>query len=179
MAFLSSVVSPEAAEAEREGGTDLPPPGLTSRPSSTPELASDALEEEALRQWREAAFDAIRAVRDPEKPQTLEELDVVREELVRVERRRAGGDEGFVATVGFVPTVPHCSLATLIGLCLRTRLQRSLPPELFKVDLFVQPGSHQTAEEITKQINDKERVAAAMENPNLSRTVEECIREEE
>ena len=39
--------------------------------------------------------------------------------------------------------------------------------------------SHNTAGEITKQINDKERVAAAMDNPNLSATVEQCIKEEE
>ena len=26
--------------------------------------------------------------------------------------------------VEFVPTVPHCSLATLIGLCLKTKLDR-------------------------------------------------------
>ena len=33
--------------------------------------------------------------------------------------------------------------------------------------------------QVNKQINDKERVAAAMENPNLRETVEECIKEEE
>lgn len=81
-----------------------------------------------------------------------------------------------MAKVGFVPTVPHCSLATLIGLCLRTKLQRELPPKLFKVDLYLAQGSHQAEDEITKQINDKERVAAAMENPNLSETVEQASR---
>jgi hypothetical protein len=34
-------------------------------------------------------------------------------------------------------------------------------------------------EDINKQINDKERVAAALENPNLRETVEMCIREDE
>lgn len=28
---------------------------------------------------------------------------------------------------------------------------------------------------VNKQINDKERIAAAMENPNLKKIVEECI----
>ncbi len=142
----------------------------------SPELGQDALEEERLREWTETAFDVIRSVRDPEKPQTLEELNVVREELVEVRR---GSCSFLEVRVGFVPTVPHCSLATLIGLCLRTRLERSLPREEFKVDLYVVPGSHHTDQEITKQINDKERVAAAMENHNLKRTVEQCIREEE
>ena len=46
-----------------------------------------------------------------------------------------------------------------------------------KISLF-QEGSHSTADEITKQINDKERVAAALENPSLKSTVDECINHE-
>lgn len=38
--------------------------------------------------------------------------------------------------VMFTPTVEHCSMATLIGLCIRTKLLRSLPPR-FKVDILV------------------------------------------
>ncbi len=139
------------------------------------ELARDALEVDEIRIWTETVFDLIRAVRDPEKPHTLEELGVVREELVSVVK---SSPESFVTRVGFVPTVPHCSLATLIGLCLRTRLERNLPRDQVKVDLFVEPGSHDTAEDITKQINDKERVAAALENPSLSAAVDKCLQED-
>ena len=32
---------------------------------------------------------------------------------------------------------------------------------------------------VNKQINDKERIAAAMENPNLRKIVEECIQNED
>lgn len=32
---------------------------------------------------------------------------------------------------------------------------------------------------VNKQINDKERIAAAMENPNLREIVENCIQENE
>jgi hypothetical protein len=42
----------------------------------------------------------------------------------------------------------------------------------------VQEGTHSTVEDINKQINDKERVAAALENPNLRQTVELCIRDQ-
>lgn len=31
-----------------------------------------------------------------------------------------------VVRLGFEPTVPHCNLAALIGLCLRTKLEREL-----------------------------------------------------
>lgn len=32
---------------------------------------------------------------------------------------------------------------------------------------------------VNKQINDKERIAAAMENPNLRQLVESCIKDED
>jgi len=34
--------------------------------------------------------------------------------------------------VEFTPTIPHCSMATLIGLCIRVKLLRALPSR-FKV----------------------------------------------
>ena len=54
----------------------------------------------------------IRDVHDPEKPETLEELNVVSEEGVKVTRLPAGQT---LVTIQFVPTVPHCSLASIIG----------------------------------------------------------------
>ena len=80
--------------------------------------------------------------------------------------------------VQFTPTVPHCSLATLIGLCLRVKLERTLQRN-FKLDIFVNEGTHSIEGDVNKQINDKERVAAAMENLNLREMVEECIKEAE
>ena len=61
----------------------------------------------------------------------------------------------------------------------RTKLERVLVPGTVKLDILVKEGSHSTEADVNKQINDKERVAAAMENPNLKKTVEECIKEEE
>ncbi|KAK3098453.1 hypothetical protein FSP39_019596 [Pinctada imbricata] len=116
----------------------------------------------------------IRGIIDPEKPQTLEDLNVVSEENVHVSRI---GEEEYLVKVVFVPTVPHCSLASLIGLCMRSKLEKCMP-EKFKLDIFIKEGTHSTAEEINKQINDKERVAAAMENPNLQRIIDKCIEEE-
>jgi metal-sulfur cluster biosynthetic enzyme len=43
--------------------------------------------------------------------------------------------------VHFTPTIPHCSMATLIGLCIRVKLLRSLP-QRFKVDIKITPGTH-------------------------------------
>ena len=48
-----------------------------------------------------------------------------------------------------------------------------------KLDIFIKKGTHATEDEINKQINDRERVAAAIENKNLWKLVENCIREDE
>ncbi|XP_041464303.1 cytosolic iron-sulfur assembly component 2A-like [Lytechinus variegatus] len=118
-------------------------------------------------------YDIIRDIQDPEKPNTLEELEVVYEDGVTVAALETE-EQGHVINLEFTPTVPHCSLATLIGLCLRVRLERSLPSK-HKIDIIVKKGTHATEEEINKQINDKERIAAAMENPNLRKLVEKCV----
>ncbi|CAM0953744.1 unnamed protein product [Alopecurus aequalis] len=113
-------------------------------------------------------FDHIRDIKDPEHPYSLEELNVVTEDSVEI------GDELSHVRITFTPTVEHCSMATIIGLCLRVKLMRSLPPH-YKVDIRVAPGSHATEAALNKQLNDKERVAAALENSNLLDTVEECL----
>ncbi|KAM9585804.1 cytosolic iron-sulfur assembly component 2A isoform 2-T7 [Trichechus inunguis] len=77
------------------------------------------MEEKALE-----VYDLIRTVRDPEKPSTLEELEVVTEGCVEVQEIN---EDYCLVIIRFTPTVPHCSLATLIGLCLRVKLQRCLP----------------------------------------------------
>ncbi|CAM9410361.1 unnamed protein product [Bubo scandiacus] len=118
-------------------------------------------------------YDIIRTIRDPEKPNTLEELEVVTESCVEVQEI---GEDEYLVIIRFTPTVPHCSLATLIGLCLRIKLQRCLPFR-HKLEIYISEGTHSTEEDINKQINDKERVAAAMENPNLREIVEQCVME--
>ncbi len=60
------------------------------------------------------------------------------------------------------------------GLCIRVKLLRSLPPR-FKVTVRITPGTHSSEEAVNKQLNDKERVAAAMENGHLLELVNKCI----
>lgn len=68
--------------------------------------------------------------------------------------------------VELTPTVTHCSLATVIGLGVRVRLQQALPPS-YRIEVKIKKDTHNQAEEVNKQLADKERVAAALENPNL------------
>lgn len=114
----------------------------------------------------QSVFDIVRNINDPEHPKTLEELEVVQEALIDV-------DGNYIALT-FTPTIPHCSMATLIGLCIRVKLERTLPPGI-KFDVSITPGSHAQESQVSKQLRDKERVSAALENPNLLQLVEKCI----
>ncbi|CAO1622049.1 unnamed protein product [Jaminaea pallidilutea] len=121
-------------------------------------------------------FDLIRSVTDPEHPLTLEELAVVNASHITVTK-----PDDFPAAppypavrLEFTPTIPHCSMATLIGLSLRVRLLHALPPA-YKVDIYIRPGTHQSEKAINKQLNDKERVAAALENESLFGVVKGCL----
>lgn len=144
----------------------------------------------------------IRSISDPEHPNSLEELRVVSAEQIEVGENHIVVE--FTPTVPhcgmstLIGTIKHVRLtidskpntAVPSGLCIRVRLLRSLPPR-FKVDIRVKPGSHQsevsgslslrkqykclTLDLVNKQLNDKERVAAALENPALLETVEKCL----
>lgn len=113
-------------------------------------------------------FDLIRVINDPEHPLTLEELNVVERSRVHVD------DDANKVNIEFSPTIPHCSMATLIGLSIRVKLLRSLPPR-FKVDVSITPGTHASEEAVNKQLADKERVAAALENSHLLEVVNQCL----
>ncbi|KAM6118052.1 LOW QUALITY PROTEIN: cytosolic iron-sulfur assembly component 2B [Pterocles gutturalis] len=110
----------------------------------------------------------IRTINDPEHPLTLEELNVVEQVRVKV------NDAESTVAVEFTPTIPHCSMATLIGLSIKVKLIRSLP-ERFKLDVHITPGTHASEHAVNKQLADKERVAAALENSHLLEVVNQCL----
>jgi metal-sulfur cluster biosynthetic enzyme len=106
-------------------------------------------------------FEFIRDIQDPEHPYSLEQLNVVKEELISLDHDRkictcvqdpvhallssscssAPCFDSVISGIGscrvqFTPTIDHCSLATLIGLCIRTQLMRKLP-RTYKLDISV------------------------------------------
>ncbi|KAJ8929418.1 hypothetical protein NQ314_017867 [Rhamnusium bicolor] len=117
---------------------------------------------------RREIFDLIREINDPEHPLTLEQLHVLQEDLIQVD------NEKNTLHINFTPTIPHCSMATLIGLSIRVKLLRCLPAR-FKVTVEVTPGTHNAEEQVNKQLADKERVAAALENSHLIKVINQCI----
>jgi len=75
-------------------------------------------------------------------------------------------DKGNEVDVKFTPTISHCSMASIIGLSIRVQLLRALPAR-FKINVEISPGTHVSEAALNKQLADKERVAAALENSEL------------
>lgn len=146
---------------------------LTS--STVPELVSDNdsdLTEDELEEEEEDSidaqeiFDLISSISDPEHPLTLAQLAVVNLPDIKVTHGANKKTDMSEVLIKITPTITHCSLATLIGLGIRVRLERSLPPR-FRIRILIKEGTHQSENQVNKQLNDKERVAAACENDQL------------
>ncbi|EDO16246.1 hypothetical protein Kpol_505p23 [Vanderwaltozyma polyspora DSM 70294] len=137
----------------------------------TPDLTED---DESIESFDDEDFDQIDAqeiydliahISDPEHPLTLGQLAIVNIDDIEV-IDNGNRDEISEVIVRITPTITHCSLATLIGLGIRVRLERALPPR-FRINIILKKGTHQSENQVNKQLNDKERVAAACENDQL------------
>ena len=93
---------------------------------------------------------------------------MVQEDLIEVDNAKN------TIFVNFTPTIPHWSMATVIGLSIRVKLLRCLPAR-FKVKVEVTKGTHNAENAVNKQLADKERVAAALENSHLIQVINQCI----
>ena len=107
--------------------------------------------------------DLISTISDPEHPLSLGSLAVVNLPDIHIAPLSRSLQ---TVLVEITPTITHCSLATVIGLGVRVRLEQALPPR-FRVDVRIKEGTHSTGEQVNKQLGDKERVAAALENAQL------------
>jgi metal-sulfur cluster biosynthetic enzyme len=116
--------------------------------------------------------DLIKSISDPEHPLSLGELAVVSLPDISIKPTLPNVPDSPLQTVTVLitPTITHCSLATVIGLGVRVRLEQSLPPR-FRVDVRIKEGTHSTGDEVNKQLGDKERVAAALENGALMQVI--------
>ncbi|KAB8267373.1 hypothetical protein BDV30DRAFT_231657 [Aspergillus minisclerotigenes] len=141
-----------------------PPEGFTS--SSESEGDDDDLLEEPIDE--QEIYDLVSTISDPEHPISLGALAVVSLPDISITPTLpyVPASPLRTVTVLITPTITHCSLATVIGLGVRVRLEQSLPPR-FRVDVRIKEGTHSTADEVNKQLADKERVAAALENGTL------------
>lgn len=111
-------------------------------------------------------YDLIAPITDPEHPLSLGSLGVVNLADILITPPSSAKSRISSVTVLVTPTTSACSLTTVIGLGVRVRLMNALPPR-FRIDVRIKEGTSASADEANKQLGDKERVAAAMENRNL------------
>ncbi|KAL9003933.1 MAG: hypothetical protein Q9188_003227 [Gyalolechia gomerana] len=141
-------------------------------PSSFSESENSEDEDEVEPIDEQEIYDLIAPIQDPEHPLTLGSLSVVNLPDISLTPTLPPSSlpsslpQITTVTVLVTPTITHCSLATVIGLGVRVRLEQSLPPR-FRVDVRIKEGTHSTAEQVNRQLGDKERVAAALENGTL------------
>ncbi|KAK3396361.1 hypothetical protein B0T20DRAFT_269017 [Sordaria brevicollis] len=126
-------------------------------------------------------YDLLSKISDPEHPVTLGQIAVVRLDDIHLSPspgERSDPNSLVNVEVDLTPTVNHCSLATVIGLAVRVRLENALPPN-YRIIVRMKDGSHAQDDQVNKQLGDKERVAAALENDTLkgiiSKMLETCV----
>ncbi|KAI1251746.1 hypothetical protein MGN70_006315 [Eutypa lata] len=122
-------------------------------------------------------FDLISTISDPEHPLSLGQLAVVNLPDIHISPSpsiAADPDTLARVLVEITPTITHCSLATVIGLGIRVRLEQALPPN-YRIDVMIKEGTHSQDDQVNKQLADKERVAAAMENDTLKGVIDKML----
>ena len=142
-------------------------------PFSSPEtssISSDSDEETREEIDEQEVYDLISTISDPEHPLSLGSLGVVILDDIKIVQPTSPRSRISTVTVLLTPTTSACSLTTIIGLGVKVRLLQALPPR-FRVDVRIKEGTSNTAGEVNKQLGDKERVAAAMENKQLINVV--------
>jgi metal-sulfur cluster biosynthetic enzyme len=172
-----------APTAKRPGMFDALAPAYPSLadPLSSPEVLSDASapssddeEEDREEIDEQEVYDLISTISDPEHPLSLGSLGVVTLDDIAIAHPTSPRSRISTITVLITPTTSACSLTTVIGLGVKVRLLNALPPR-FRVDVRIKEGTSRTADEVNKQLGDKERVAAAMENRSLVNVVNNML----
>lgn len=157
----------------------FPAPAISQDPfyQSPASETSESDDESELEEIDEQEiYDLIATMSDPEHPITLGALGVVSLPDISIKPTIPHRPVSPLRTVTVLvtPTIQHCSLATVIGLGVRVRLEESLPAR-FRVDVRIKEGTHSTADEVNKQLADKERVAAALWNPTLQSFIKKML----
>ncbi|KAI0839138.1 FAM96B protein [Hypoxylon sp. FL0890] len=138
---------------------------------SDDELTAEPIDEQEV-------YDLISTISDPEHPLSLGQLAVVNLPDIHITPSPSTTADPNTLTqvlVEITPTITHCSLATVIGLGVRVRLEQALPPN-YRVDVVIKKGTHSQDDQVNKQLADKERVAAALENDSLKGVLENMLK---
>jgi hypothetical protein len=128
---------------------------------------------------KESIFQLIRSIKDPEHPYTLEQLNIVGMDDIHISSLEnpnvlcKSGQPIQSIEVIFTPTVPHCSMAGIIGLCLHYQLKMYVKNHLINVN--IKKDTHSTYQSLNKQLSDRDRVMAAFDNDGMVDVIKSCI----
>ncbi|KAI9163151.1 MIP18 family protein [Paramyrothecium foliicola] len=140
------------------------------------ETGNDAFAAEPIDE--QEIYDLISTISDPEHPVSLGQLSVINLSDIHISPPPSMGVPGpntiVQVSVEITPTITHCSLATVIGLGVRVRLEQALPPN-YRIDVRCKENSHSQDDQVNKQLGDKERVAAALENDTLKGVLDKML----
>jgi metal-sulfur cluster biosynthetic enzyme len=114
-------------------------------------------------------YDLIKNIKDPEHPLTLEQINVVNEEDIIVDNNKK------YILIYYTPTIPNCSLSSLIGLSIKAKLINNVDKR-YKIDVLIKPGTQDLEDDINKQLSDKERVLTAIESDNMNALLSKIIK---
>ena len=141
--------------------------------SASPQ-SSDSEDEAREEIDEQEVYDLISSIQDPDHPISLGSLGVINLEDISLVPPTSPRSRISTVTVLLTPTTSACSLTTVIGLGVKVRLLNALPPR-FRVDVRIKEGTSTTAGDANKQLGDKERVAAAMENRSLIAVINQML----
>ncbi|KEY68334.1 hypothetical protein S7711_01113 [Stachybotrys chartarum IBT 7711] len=151
-------------------------PFCASDPSWPNTLAADDFSAEPIDE--QEIYDLISSISDPEHPVSLGQLSVINLPDIHITPSPSLGVPNpntiVQVAVEITPTITHCSLATVIGLGVRVRLEQALPPN-YRIEVRCKENSHSQDDQVNKQLGDKERVAAALENDTLRGVLDKML----
>jgi hypothetical protein len=117
-------------------------------------------------------YESIRSIRDPERPYTLEQLDVFNMNDISVEEKARRK----TVIIYWRPPFPICAFTVHIGLAIRLKLEREIKDfDKMRLFLFVKNGNLKQKKVLDKQLNDKERIVSAKENQEVMHFLESLI----
>ncbi|KAF2270741.1 cytoplasmic protein-like protein required for cell viability [Lojkania enalia] len=168
-----------SVKKREDGSTGLfdnltPTYNYLSDPFDGPDSSGDSDDDSVEDIDEQEIYDLISSISDPEHPLSLGSLAVVNLPDIHIIPPTSPHSSISTVVVEITPTITHCSLATVIGLGVRVRLEQALPPR-FRVDVRVKKGTHSTDTAVNKQLGDKERVAAALENGTLMGVIRKML----
>ena len=114
-------------------------------------------------------YNLIKNIKDPEHPLTLEEINVVNEDDIEIDNNKK------YIKIYYTPTIPNCSLSSLIGLSIKAKLINNVDKR-YKIDVLIKPGTQDLEDDINKQLSDKERVLTAIESDNMNTLLSKIIK---